>query len=174
MISGQPGSGKSTYARRLARDLGLRYYTSGQAFRDMARAMGISLIELNRAAERDPSMDLRIDMAMLEEARKGCVVIDSHLAGWLLRQVADVTIYVKASLPERARRIALRDGDTIDEALVETSQRELSHAERFIKYYGVDITDLSSYDLVVDTTRLGAEETYQVILLFIKNLLGVS
>ena len=173
VISGQPGSGKSTYARRLASDLGLRYYTSGQAFRDLARSLGVSLVELNRAAERDPSIDLKIDEAMYREALKGCVVIDSHLAGWLLREVADVTIYVKAPLPERVRRIAARDGKGQDEALEDAASREVSHWSRFAAYYGVDLRDLSSYDLVVDTSRMGVEEVYQVILTFVKNALGL-
>jgi len=105
VISGQPGSGKSTYARRLANDLGLRYFTTGQAFRELAKRLGMNLMELNEAAERDPSIDLEIDRAALREAEKGCVVIDSHLAGWTLREVADVAIYVKASLPVRAQRL---------------------------------------------------------------------
>ncbi|NAZ39106.1 MAG: AAA family ATPase, partial [Acidilobus sp.] len=58
VISGQPGSGKSTYARRLADDLGLRYFTTGQAFRELAKRLGMNLMELNEAAERDPSIDL--------------------------------------------------------------------------------------------------------------------
>ncbi|MFP3171838.1 MAG: AAA family ATPase [Acidilobus sp.] len=173
VISGQPGSGKSTYARRLAADLGLKYYTTGYAFRKLAEKLGVSLMELNRMAEKDPSIDLSIDMDSLAEARRGCVVIDSHLAGWLLRDVADVTIYIKASLPERARRIASRDSKADSEALAEASQREISHWERFARYYGIDVRDLSSYDLVIDTTRIDIEGTYQVILTFVKNVLSI-
>ncbi len=174
VISGQPGSGKSTYARRLANDLGLRYYATGQAFRSLAARMGLSLMELNRRAQEDPTIDLAIDRASYEEAAKGCVVIDSHLAGWLLRDVADVTIYVKASLPVRSRRISQRDNKGESEALEEASQRELTHWERFLRYYGIDVRDLSSYDLVVDTSRMNIEETYDVIITFVKNILDIG
>lgn len=173
VVSGQPGSGKSTYARRLANDLGLRYYTTGQAFRELSERLGVSLVKLNEMAETDPRIDLEIDRAALREAEKGCVVIDSHLAGWLLREIADVTIYVKASLHERARRIAARDSKPYEEALMEASKREASHWARFLNYYGVDIRDLSGFDLVLDTTRMGVEEAYNIILAFVKNLLGI-
>ncbi len=173
VVSGQPGSGKSTYARRLAKDMNLRYYTTGQAFRELSERLGVSLVKLNEMAETDPSIDLEIDRAALREAEKGCVVIDSHLAGWMLRELADVAIYVKASLPERARRIATRDSKPYEEALMEASRREASHWVRFLSYYGVDIRDLSGFDLILDTTRIGVEEAYGIILTFVKNLLGV-
>jgi len=156
VISGQPGSGKSTYARRLADDLGLRYFTTGQAFRELAKRLGMDLMELNEG-----------------RLREGCVVIDSHLAGWTLREVADVAIYVKASLPVRAQRLALRDSRPYAEALREASGRELSHWRRFYEYYGVDLRDLSGYDLVLDTTRLSVEEAYDIILTFVKKSLGL-
>jgi len=174
VISGQPGSGKSTYARRLANDLGLRYYTTGQAFRELAKRLGVSRMELNEMAEKDPRIDLEIDRAAIEEARKGCVVIDSHLAGWILSDLADVLIYVKASLPERARRIAMRDSISFQEALLEASRRELSHWSRFRSYYGVDIRDLSGFHLVIDTTNLSVEKAYNIILTFVKNSLGIG
>jgi cytidylate kinase len=87
--------------------------------------------------------------------------------------VADVAIYVKASLPVRAQRLALRDSRPYAEALRETSGRELSHWRRFYEYYGVDLRDLSGYDLVLDTTRLSVEEAYDIILTFVKKSLGL-
>ncbi|MGC9071969.1 MAG: (d)CMP kinase [Acidilobus sp.] len=174
VISGQPGSGKSTYARRLANELGLRYYTTGQAFRELAKRMGVSLVELNEMAERDPRIDLEIDRASIEEAKKGCVVIDSHLAAWILGDLADVLIYVKASLTERAQRIASRDAVSLSEAMQEASKRELSHWARFESYYGVDIRDLSGFHLVIDTTSLSIEKAYNIILTFVKNFLSTS
>ena len=167
VISGAPGSGKSTYARRLSRELGLRYYTSGQAFRELARRLGVSLEELSRVAERDPSIDISIDLRVLDEARRGGVVIDSHLAGWVLAGMADVSILVKAGLLARLRRVAAREGTDIGEVMVQTLTREMSQWRRYKEYYGYDTMDYSVFDLVLDTSVLGVEESYEIIRSFV-------
>ncbi|MEM1928282.1 MAG: AAA family ATPase [Acidilobaceae archaeon] len=163
VVAGPPGSGKSTYARRLSADLNLRYFTTGEIFRALATERGLSLVELNEIAERDPGIDYEIEKRTLREACRGGVVIDSHLAAWLLREVADVTVYVKADLATRASRIAVRDGRRVEESLDEILSREESHWRRFLRYYGIDITDVSHFDLVVDTTGLSIEEAYRII-----------
>jgi cytidylate kinase len=167
VVSGAPGSGKSTYAKRLSRDLGLRYFTTGQIFRDLANRMKISLEDLSLLAEKDPTIDIGIDMKVVELAREGGVVIDSHLAGWVLSGIADVSILVKAHPSIRVMRIAERDKRSLPIVLRETLEREISQWKRFRQYYGYDTLDLYPYDLVIDTSILGPEEVYEIIFRFI-------
>ncbi len=162
-FSGPPGGGKTTYAKRLAQDLGLAYHSAGSIFRSLAARLGVSVEELSRMAERDPRIDLEIDRTTLELARRGGVVIEGHLVGWVLAYVADVLIYVKAPLNVRVERIASRESRSRDDVFREVAVREFSHATRFRAYYGFDVSDLSFYDLVVDTAALGVEEAYDVI-----------
>ncbi|MCE4604512.1 MAG: AAA family ATPase [Aeropyrum sp.] len=164
VISGPPGSGKSTYARRLARELRLEYYNTGSIFRAIAKERGVTLAELSALAEEDPSIDLEIDRRTIDRARQGGVVIDSHLAAWLLKDYSDYLVLVKAPAWVRIARISSRDGIPLREALVETMVREWSQRQRFRSYYGIDITDTSIFHLVVDTSRFGVEETYSIIL----------
>jgi cytidylate kinase len=163
VVSGPPGSGKSTYAKRLAEDLGLRYFTTGEIFRAIAKELGKSLVEMSRIAESNPRIDLEIDRRTLEEATRGGVVIDSHLAGWVLAGIADFSVYVKAPLSVRAERIARREEKDVEMIYLETAEREFSQWLRFSEYYGFDTRDLSHFDLVIDTSLLDVDEVYEII-----------
>ncbi len=157
-VSGKPGSGKTTLARGLARDLNLRYVSMGEIFRSIARSRMMSLEELSRVAEEDSSIDYLIDSTALEEARRGCVVVDGHISAWILKDVAHVKVLTYAPLLVRAERLARRDGKTVEEALREIKVREDSEARRYRKYYNIDVDELEVFDVIINTSSLGVEE----------------
>ena len=65
---------------------------------------------------------------------------------------------------ERARRVADRDGLTSTPALAANLERERSEAARYLTYYGIDLADLSVYDLVLDSTATPPEDLVAAIL----------
>ncbi|WP_243665744.1 (d)CMP kinase [Vulcanisaeta sp. JCM 16159] len=144
-ISGQAASGKTTVARELANRLNYRFVSAGELFRKIAIQRGISLLELHRIAETDFSIDKAVDEETIKEARKGNVVIEGHLAAWILRDVADVRIYLKADIKARSQRLSTRDGKSIEDALREIKAREESNRRRYLAIYGVDISDISFF-----------------------------
>lgn len=163
VISGPAGSGKTTYAKRLAEKLSLRYFSAGSIFREIAQEKGLSLVELSKLAEKDYSIDLEIDKKTFEEAKKGNVVIDGHLTAWVVKELADIAIYVTAPLIVRVKRIAERDRKPLKEAYYETVRREFSQRRRFIEIYGIDVTDISWFDLVINTEKYTIDEVYEII-----------
>jgi cytidylate kinase len=156
-ISGKPGSGKTTYAKEVARLFNLRYVSSGSLFRQLASERGVSLVEFHRIAEKDFEIDKIVDSRAVEEAKKGDVVVEGHLAGWVLRDVADLRIFFTAPLEVRAMRVAVRDGVSYEEALRELKLREKSNKLRARLLYGFDLDDLSIFDVIFNTNRLSRE-----------------
>uniref|UniRef100_A0A7C4FCI9 Cytidylate kinase n=1 Tax=Thermofilum pendens TaxID=2269 RepID=A0A7C4FCI9_THEPE len=169
-VSGTPGSGKTTYARFIAERYSLRYVSSGALFRRIAEERGVSFLELHMLAEQSDEIDLEIDRRALEEASKGCVVVEGHLSVWVLRDVAHVKIIFDAPLEERARRIAARDGKSLEEAISEIRRREESNRRRALKYYGFDIRDYTVADLVINTGLLGENAVKEILVCFFENL----
>jgi len=150
-IGGLHGTGKSTYAKALAEALGLRHISAGQFFRRMAKERGMDLEELGREAARDSNIDLMIDGMIKREAAAGGVVVDGMLSPWMA-QGADVKIFLTAPEEVRLQRIAARDGISLEDATRLTKLREELERERYKRYYGLDVDDLSIYDLIFDTS----------------------
>ncbi len=163
-VSGPPGSGKSTLAKLLARELRLRYVSSGALFRRLAKERGMSLLEFTKLAEKDYSIDRMIDDEARKEALKGCVVVDGHIAGWILRDLAHVKVYLYAPREVRASRIAVRDSKSLEDALKDVIERERSESKRFKEIYGIDVNDLTVFDICINTATYGIEETLRIAL----------
>jgi len=158
-IGGPHGTGKSTYAKLIARELKLRYTSAGQLFRDLAREKGITLEELSRQAAKSPEIDRVIDGRSAAEAAKGDVVIEGQLAAWMAKDLAQVRIYLTAPEDVRISRIARRDHLDYEVARRQTLERERIQRDRYRRYYGIDVEDLSLYNVIIDTGNRTVEST---------------
>jgi cytidylate kinase len=166
-VSGQPGSGKTTVAREVARALKVPLVSSGSLFRELAAKSGMDFLEFHKYAEANPEIDKKIDSMAIELAKNGNVVLEGHLTAWVVRPYADLCIYLKASREIRAKRVAMRDNKSFEEALREVTDREELNRKRYLAIYGIDIRDLSIFDLVLDTTYLSINDTVRISLDFI-------
>jgi len=162
-VSGPHGTGKSTYAAQLAEALRIRHVSAGALFRKIAKEKRISLEELGEKALEDPSIDKLVDERTIAEAAKRNVVVDGQLAGWVLKDRSDLRIYLTAPEDVRLERIAKRDKVTVEEARVQTDQRESVQRERYSRHYGFQVEDRSIYHLVLDTSLGSIEDTAKVL-----------
>ncbi len=158
-VSGYPGSGTTTVVARVRDLMGLASYNVGDIFRALARERGVSIAALHRLAKTDRSIDRQLDAKQVEVARKGDVILEGRLAGFLTHQagIPGFRVWLHAPFPVRASRVAERASIPVSRAEEEIRVREEAERTRYLAFYGFDLDDDSIYDLVVDSGETPAE-----------------
>jgi len=153
-ISGLPGAGTTTVSRLVAEDLELERLPGGEVFRQMAAEAGMTLAEFGAHALDRPEIDVELDRRLEERAIRGGCVVESRLAGWIAARAGlrSVKVWIDCDEMVRAGRVAVRDGSTPEAALADNQARATLERARYLSVYGIDMQDLSPYDLVLDST----------------------
>ncbi len=172
-ITGTLGSGKSSTADLVAKDLGFKRFSSGDFMRKIALEMGISLNELNIIAQNDPSVDEKIDEEVRKAGKMEKIVIDSRLAfHWIpnsFKVYLDLPPEIAKdrilnNLKENALRKQSEDSSTSEQIYEKIISRLESEKKRYKELYGVNHTDKNNYDLVIDTNKNNLEQVVAIIL----------
>lgn len=165
-IGGLPGSGTTTATRLLEKALPMRCVFAGQIFRDMAEEKQMDLSTFSRWVEDNPKVDRELDARVLEHLIEGDVIVEARLSGWFARKhdLPAFKVWLTAPVEVRAERVARREDKDIKRVVREMEEREFSEAKRYRDLYGVDLSDLSFYDLVLDTRDKTPEEVARRIL----------
>ena len=161
-ISGKSGCGNTTVSDLVAKALG--FVMINFTFRTLASEQGIEFWEFCKLAEKSDAHDLEVDRRQVEMALavENCV-LGSRLAIWMLKE-ADLKVYLTATTEERAKRVLKREGGTFSERLAQTTQRDQKDSARYERLYGIDNSDTSIADLVIDTTKLEPDEVAALII----------
>ena len=165
-ISGLPGSGKTTVARLLSQRLHVPHIYAGDLFRREAVARGLSLEAFNTLAERDHSIDRTLDAKMAEYARRGGIVLEGRLAGFVaLHEGVDaLKVWLTASDAVRAQRVSQREGQDSETVLQQNLARQRSDAKRYREIYGFDLDDTALYDVILHSDDQGPETLAEQII----------
>ena len=158
-ISGLTGSGKNTLGELLAKRLG--YKLVCPTFKDLAAKEGVSLMEFQKKATKDPDIDKKFDALLKEQAAAGNCVVTTWLGAWMTK--ADIRIKVFAPLEVRAKRIAERDGMGLKEAMKHVKARDDDNRKRYMKLYNIDIYDDSGFDACVNAGIYKPEQLLDIV-----------
>ncbi len=171
-ISGLHGTGKSTIGKKIAETFNLRYYSTGDAFRELAKEQNMSLKEFTEFAEKNPEIDIMLDKKINNIVIKGNIIIDSQLSAYILKDKANFKILLRCPLETRIKRMSNRDETNYKEKIDETLRREWSEAIRFKKLYNIDLQDekviRELYNIIIDTEKLSIEEIVDNVVAKIK------
>jgi cytidylate kinase len=164
-IAGLPGSGKSTAARLVAKELGVPAVTAGEIFRGEANRRGMTLLEFSILAEGDFEVDKALDKEMEKVMRAGDAVVEGRLVAYVAQwaRLDCLKIWLEAPPEVRAQRVGGRDDLEKAAAAKANRAREESEAKRYREIYGIDILDTSVYDMKIDSSKHGPDAIAELI-----------
>ncbi len=173
VISGMPGCGSTTTGEMLAKKLGIKFFSIGHYFKSLShkgketeRAVNLwksdtgKNIQFNKKGNHNALEEMQIALA-----KSGNIVIESKLGIRFLKQYADFTIWLKASIHTRAERYSRRDNISVAEAVRLLEEKESLERGNFKKIYGFDFfMQEKEADIVIDTSSKMPEQIVDEII----------
>jgi len=167
-LTGDLGSGKSTVSKILTERLNYDYIYTGKIQREIANRYQMSTLELNQYAETHPEIDEEIDATFKALNDSTHLIVDSRLAWFFIPD--SFKVYLTCDLMVAANRISndrQRKNEQYisqEEAVQNIIARKESENKRYMELYGADCSDLSNFNLTIDTSFVTPEEVADKII----------
>jgi len=180
-FSGAIGSGKSTIAERLSKELGWPRYYMGGLRREAAKKRGLTLAEYNKLGETDAQTDFEVDEYQKKlgetddnfiiEGRTSWHFIPNSLKIYLDVEENEGIKRVFGHLQQKNERNEDKGLQSFEAVQESAKKRFYSDQLRYQKYYGIDVNDKKHFDFCLDTTDLDQEQAYQAVYEYVKSRL---
>ena len=167
-ITGDLGSGKSTVSNILRERLHYNYIYTGKIQREIANRYKMTTVELNKYSETHPEIDAEIDSVFRSLNDSTDLIVDSRLAWFFIPK--SFKVFLKTNLTVSASRISndiQRENESYsskEEAVNSIVARKESENKRYMELYGANCSDLSNFDLVIDTSFITPDRVADIIL----------
>lgn len=168
-IAGDLGSGKSTVANHLIKNINYRIESAGLIFRRLAEQHGMTAKEFNQFIESNPKYDNMVDDAIKEMGEKEeNIIFDSRLAWFFVPKSFKIYMYVDV---DTATERIFNDKGRVSESYsdIATAKKEIierrqSEVLRYKTFYNADINNYKNYDFVIDTSHATKDEVNDLVL----------
>jgi predicted cytidylate kinase len=182
VIGGPGSSGSSTIAKMLSAHFNVPRVYAGDVFRKKAMEAGYDNFEdfLISVVKKGYYLDNEIDEELVESAKKGNVLIESKSFAMICKNIdfhCTISIWLTASLHVRSLRRLGKDEVKGLHRIINYLKVRRDLVRRYKidkdKYWALYRTDYSKpekyYDIVLNTSKLDVEETFNLILKYIKD-----
>lgn len=156
-MTGNLGSGKTSVCKEL-KEMGYEIISAGGLFRQLAEERGMTVVEFNKLAETDKSIDKLIDDRSTRLGRElSDAVFDSRLAWHFVEE--SFKVFLMTDVMESAKRVyndterSAESYASVTEAAEALTKRTNLEKERFKTLYDVDYYNKNNYDLIIESTK---------------------
>lgn len=170
-ISGDPGSGKTTLAEKLARVTRFENLYVGGLMREAAAAAKMTLEEfyekLSVSPERERKFDALVASQMVEKEN---LIVQGRVAFYIAKQVGIrvINVFLAVHPYQGAERLAKRPEHAnrkLDDIRFEALGRQATEQARYRELYRIDNhRDPKHFDIVIDTTALHPDAVLEKVL----------
>lgn len=160
-VSGHPGSGTSTLVQSLVNSYGWSSLNGGDVFRAEANRREMDLATFGKLCAKDEQVDRSLDLLLQQHMKEGTYkIVESRLAGWWAYrlELPSIRLWIEVDDHERAKRVAHREGGTVEEARIANEQRSMVDGNRFMELYNILPEQREPYTTVLDATNLTKQE----------------
>jgi cytidylate kinase len=174
-LAGSLGSGKTSTANGVAKELGYERFSAGAFQRAAAESLGLPYEEYQKVAEQDRSYDRRADDAQIAAGKIDNRVIDSRLGYYFIPDSFKVFLYLDPKIaaerilkdaavnPERHKELAggANDAESIERGIRERLESE---KKRYSEFYGIpDLYDSKYFDCYIDTSKYPLDKVIRMV-----------
>ncbi|MGH8556370.1 MAG: cytidylate kinase family protein [Methylococcales bacterium] len=168
-ITGDLASGKSLVAKKIAKELGAAYFSTGLIQREIAAKHGMTTLELNQYSETHPEIDREIDDRVRTFSdRNTDLVVDSRMAWYFLPH--SFKVFLSTNIVRAAERVIAdteRSSEPVykdrNDAMLKLQARKRSENKRYLQLYNADCSSMANFNLVVDTTYSVPDDSIRII-----------
>lgn len=184
IISGPPAIGKTTIAKGIGKEFGLRHLSGGDILKELAQDEGFDtggddwwdtpegmsfLSHRQENSEFDKKVDAKLKKLFLE----GNVVITSYTLPWIVE--GGVKIWLAGSMENSARRMTVRDNLSKNDTVKIVQKRYGENKIIYKTLYGFEFgEDLSVFNKVIETDNLDAVHVLEVAKSTVRELFEIK
>jgi cytidylate kinase len=167
-IFGTAGTGTSTLAKNLSKQLNLTFFSTGNLMRKEAEMLGMTIYEFDELCKKNPKYDIALDKKVETIGKtQDNFVFDSRLAWYFIPDSIKIYCYLEDTIAYQ--RIAERENISIKEAQEKNEKRNRELIQRYKQIYPQLCypPKKEDFDIVVDSKQT-PEECVENVLQYLK------